>query len=161
MKNIFNVFNKLALSVSYAVSAVMKRPFFALLEVFDYLYEILYTTRVFSYMLYLAIFTPHTRVISARGFVQNNPNIDAVLINSHNITREVICFYRYSRVLSCASLQRWLRVQTRITFDRVQIIYVSNKKIIARTCDLNDDLDHINEIIQGEPSRDCDNIEFD
>jgi hypothetical protein len=139
----------------------IKSSLFTILKLFDYLYEWMRIARVFSYMLYLTIFTPQTRVISAQGFIQNDSHNRNITITPHNITREVICFYRYSRVFSCASLQRWLRTQTRITFNHVQIIYVSDKKITARTYDLNNDLEHINEIIQCEPTQDCDSIEVD
>jgi hypothetical protein len=60
-----------------------------------------------------------------------------------DVLASVICFYYFSRVLSPARLQMWLKKWNILDATDVELVYVNDGRIIHRSFNLNEDKEHI------------------
>jgi hypothetical protein len=56
-----------------------------------------------------------------------------------NVLNELITFYDYDSILSCASLQRWFREKFKLRIIKIKFIYLCEGKPVLRKYDLDED----------------------
>lgn len=101
-----------------------------LIDVFIVLYLKGRFWMVIAYYYYIHFFRPNTKIIYASTKINNS---------RRDVLPELITFYDYDLILSCASLQRWFREKYNLKVSNIKFIYLENGKPILRRYNLDED----------------------
>ena len=85
---------------------------------------------IMLYYHYLKIFAPKHRILFATTKIADK---DIAVLD------ELITYFEYDIILSCASLQRWFREKHKLSIDNISFIYLKNNKPVLRRYNLDDE----------------------